>query len=332
MSSVTSTEVGDAALARSLDGEPIRSIHVGFGEIGRLILGVAQERAGLEPCAVIDPSEAARRVAADAGVPAYENLAQALEDGVDADAAFHATGSRLEVVAVELTRLVDGGFDVVSTCEELSFPLHRSELAAELNRHAEAAGRRILGIGVNPGFVMDVLPLTLTSVCHSLRSIRVSRHVDTGLRRAALREKTGAGISVEEFARRAAQPGSIGHVGLVESLLLLAHGLDWDLEDVASSTDPYVFDGSDEAAGVVHRASGHTTDGRSLELLLEMAVGHPDPGDRIEVEAEPNVSVSVDGGIFGDTATAAVVVNAVAGLRTCAPGLRVASDLIRLHA
>src|SRR4029077_20857612 len=86
----------------------------------------------------------------------------------------HSTGSRLRDVASQLKELLERGCHVVSTCEELSFPLDQT-IRADLQQTARANNVTLLGTGVNPGFVMDKLPLTVTSVCQRIDAIQIVR-------------------------------------------------------------------------------------------------------------------------------------------------------------
>ena len=90
--------------------------------------------------------------------------------------------------------------NVVSSCEELSYPYEKSPvLAARLDRLARENGVAVLGTGVNPGFLMDAWPLFMTGVCAEVKEIKASRVQDASVRRVPFQEKIGAGKTKEEF-------------------------------------------------------------------------------------------------------------------------------------
>jgi len=67
---------------------------------------------------------------------------------------------------------------VVSSCEELSFPeLQHPQLAQELDEAALQGGATLLGTGVNPGFVLDLLPVVVAGACAEVMRVRCLRVV-----------------------------------------------------------------------------------------------------------------------------------------------------------
>lgn len=110
---------------------------------------------------------------------------------------------------------------MVSTCENLSYPwLKTPELATELEQAARDGGVTIVGTGVNPGFVLDALPVLLCRPCEAVHRVEAERVVNTAMRRKQLQLKTGAGLTPEEFHERV-RAGQLGHVGLGESAALI---------------------------------------------------------------------------------------------------------------
>src|SRR5262249_27069929 len=131
--------------------------------------------------------------------------------------------------------------------------------------------------------------------------------------------------------------GTVRHVGLPESVDALAAAFDWQLTDVREEIGPIVAErptpsGLGEIApgavtGVRQRATG-VVDGRQVVgLTLEMAVGLANPRDEVFLSGDPDVSMVIPGGLHGDVATAAVVVNAIPLVVQAAPGLRVMAEL-----
>src|SRR5262249_30876365 len=122
-------------------------------------------------------------------------------DGVDC--AIVTTSSSLASCAPTFRDLLARGATVVSTCEELSWPyLRHARLARELDRLAKEHGGRLLGTGVNPGFLMDAFPVAATAISKSVARVEVHRYQDASSRRIPFQKKIGVGLDVAEFRRR----------------------------------------------------------------------------------------------------------------------------------
>jgi hypothetical protein len=301
--------------------KPITVAQFGVGPIGAEITRLLLSKSWVQLVAVvdIDPAKVGRDAGEvvgfgrDCGVKITPSL------DVHADVVCHSTGSRLRDVAPQLRMLLERGSHVVSTCEELSFPLD-PPVRSELQHVARANNVTLLGTGVNPGFVMDKLPLTITSVCQSIESVRIIRIQNASTRREPLQRKVGAGMTVEEF-RAAVDAGKIKHMGLKESLMLVGNGLGAEFEDVSDERiEPIVAErevvtqylkvAPGQVAGVHQTIEGKGRIDVSLEL--RMYVGAEDvAADRVIVKGVPDVEMEIKGGVHGDRATAAMVVNAI---------------------
>ena len=257
------------------------------------------------------------------------------------DVVLHATGSSLAQVAPQLHEIIARGVSVISTCEELSFPwTAQPQLAADLDAAARRAGVTLLGTGINPGYAMDALPLMLTAPCTRVQAVRVRRVVDAAQRRGPLQQKIGAGLSPETFAQKV-QEGTVRHVGLPESLHMLTTSLGWRLDRSENTIEPVLADElittdfvsvqPGQVAGVRQVASGFIGDREVLRLELRMYLGAPDPQDTVEIDGEPPVRMTIQGGLHGDYATAAMVVNAIPSVRRAGAGLASMADIPLVH-
>lgn len=252
-----------------------------------------------------------------------------------ADVVCHSTGSRLREVADQLESLLSRGSHVVSTCEELSFPLD-VEIRERLQHVARTANVALLGTGVNPGFVMDKLPLTITSVCQDVKSVEIIRIQNASTRREPLQRKVGAGMTVDEF-RAAVAAGKIKHMGLKESLILVGNGLGVEFDSVTDEKiEPIVADreiktqylsvAPGQVAGVHQTIYGKGRIDVSLEL--RMYVGAEDvAADRVIVHGIPDVEMTIKGGVHGDRATAAMVVNCIPRIVQARHGVLTMDDI-----
>ena len=319
------------------DRDPIRVIHVGLGQIGTAIARAIVGRADLDSVAAFDPGPAVAGKTLDelcgdgvASLPVRGDLAAAVADG-GPQVALHAVASHIPAIESQLVALTRAGLNVVTTAEELICPPPcHSEATARIDAAARKAGVTIFAAGVNPGVLMDRLPIYLSSLCIRVDGVRVRRLVDLSRRREALRRKMGVGEERAEVERRIAA-GVIGHVGLLESMQHLADGLGWRLGDVEERLAPVLAEtdiekaGESVSAGCVvglhHTAVAAGLDGRGLELSLTMRLDAEEPVDEVEIDGEPPLRVRFEGGVAGDQATVATVINAVRYTAEAAPGL-----------
>lgn len=306
-----------------------RCIIFGLGPIGIGIAEVALERGHIVVGAVdIDPAKTGRPLsvlvpAADPVV--IQRTADALLNA-GADVVLHSTQSRIEQVMPQLVPLLDAGLNVISTCEEIAYPWHHHpKEAALLDEIAKKRGARIIGLGVNPGFVMDALPVMLRAPSRRVDRITVERVVDVGLRRETLRRKVGVGMTVDAF-RRGVADGSIGHVGLLQSAAMIAAAMGWTLDAIEESIEPQV-DGVRGVRGLRQLCRGLRDGDALITLDLIMADGMERPRDLVRIDGIPPITMEVPGGIHGDVATWAIIVNAIPGLLASRPGLLVATQI-----
>lgn len=316
----------------------LRVLHLGLGPLGRMI-AEQLHRSGIGVVAgAIDPAAAMRGkrlsdVMGDYG-SANPTIAGSIDEiGVNAafDVAIVTTASDLPACAPTFRQLLDRGMAIVSTCEELLFPwLRYRELATELDSLSRRSGGRLLGTGVNPGFLMDTLPVVATGVCTDVRGLLIERVQDATTRRVPFQRKIGAGLSPTEFARRSAE-GSLRHVGLGESLHFVAHYLGLRFDAWTESIEPVltgvplpcamgiIQPGS--AAGVHQTARGMLAGRDVVRLEFIAAIGQPDPHDRIRVDADPPIDLILRGGVHGDRATTNIVINSLPCIMEATPGL-----------
>ena len=256
---------------------------------------------------------------------------------VHAEVALHTTSSFLPDIYDQIEGLIDAGVDVVSSTEELSYPaLQQPELTAKLDALARAKGVTVFGTGVNPGFVMDVLPLVMTGVCQKVERVKVERIVNASTRRGPLQRKIGSGMTKEEF-EELAKGGRMGHVGLVESVALIAHGLGWDIDAVEEILEPAIAPKAivteharvepGQVAGIQQRAWGLKEGEKLIILELQMYLDAEDPHDAVVLEGVPPIHLRIENGTAGDFATVATLINAIPRVVTAPPGLLTAEQL-----
>jgi 4-hydroxy-tetrahydrodipicolinate reductase len=330
---------------RYLQQDKIRTIHYGIGAIGSEVVKACLANPDIEIVAAIDahPSKSGRDLGEAAGIghtlgiPVHYEVEAVLKD-VYADVIVHCTGSSLTEVYPQLMAIVGAEKSVISSCEELAFPWTRyPEISQKLDRKARETGVRILGTGVNPGFVMDLLPLMLMIATQGVKGIRVERIVDVSTRRIQLQRKAGVGLSTQGF-QRGATDGAIGHVGLRESVFMIADTLGWRLEDVVETLEPVIATDRKKtefysvekgyALGLRQSARGIMNGQEVIRLDLEMSLGAKDPRDVIDIDGTPRIRTVIPGAIQGDQATAAILANCVPAIaRSRMVGLLAMRDL-----
>lgn len=321
----------------------IRIIQFGLGPIGRATACHVLERDGLELVGAvdIDPAMAGRDIGdviglgRPLGVAVAPTLAAAL-DGTTADAAIHMTTSYFDSLGQQIEQLLAAGLDVVSTAEELSFPwLSHAEDAERIDRLARQAGKTVLGTGVNPGYLMDCLPLGLTGICQRVDRIEITRVIDASQRRGPFQAKIGSGLSVDEFNERMSA-GRMGHVGLPESMGMIFDTLGRELVRYESSVEPVVaevrattrhFDvAPGQVKGLKQVARGYDPNGEFVTLVFIAALAAEGDGDTIRITGRPNLEVTLHG-TNGDLCTVAMAAGAVRRVVAAPPGLVTMCDL-----
>lgn len=321
----------------------VRIVHVGLGALGLRVLGDFLQRGMGRVVGAVDdhPSLVGRDLAELVpGLPDGLRIAGSIEELPPLDAANAAivtTSSSLESCMSTFVALLERRVHVISSCEELAYPwLRHPVAAAELHERCVKARRSLLGTGVNPGFVMEFLPVALSGACHGVDSVEVWRVQDAALRRRPFQTKIGAGLDLAAFEARRAD-GSLRHVGLGESLHFLAHYLGWTLERWEETLEPVVAERDLEcglgtvragcAAGVRQVAEGWRANELAARLVFQAAIGQPDPHDRVVLRGDPPVDLVLRGGLHGDVATSAVLLNAIQAVREAEPALHTMASI-----
>jgi 4-hydroxy-tetrahydrodipicolinate reductase len=297
------------------DPQVVRVAVIGLGPIGRIAAERVLADQRLHLVGLVDPAFAGEQhhgiaVAADASL-------------LDADVALLCTSSDIDAVAAQSRPLLERAISVVSSCEVLSYPWDQwADLAASLDQVAAEAGAVIVGAGVNPGFVMDVMPSIVASASTGVHAVRLFRDVDLATRRPQLAAKMGVGETKESWYQSEAQ---WGHRGLVESIQLVGTTLGWSIGPVEFERVPH-FDAQGTVDGLAERASARDSAGRSIEAELRFGVGMADL-DRVEVDGIPSIRLTIDGGTAGEPATVARMLHTAHKIGTLRPGLRLPTEV-----
>ena len=191
----------------------------------------------------IDPAKAGRDLGEVAGVGrtlrvrVSGDVRKAIK-AAKPDVVVLCTSSSLKRVLPQMAEILKLKVPIVSTTEELAYPTKGNmKYARAIHQLARKSKVAVLGTGVNPGFVMDALPITLTGVCERVEALRIDRVQDARIRRLPFQQKIGAGLTRDQFQKKV-DDGSVRHVGLAESVSMIAEAMGWKLDRITDEIQP----------------------------------------------------------------------------------------------
>lgn len=322
----------------------IRVLHFGLGPIGAAIVRQVATRPGFTIVGAVDIDDA--KVGRDLGdvvghkkrlgVKVSNDAAKALKASKP-DVVVHCTSSSIRKVLPEIETILKSKTPIVSTTEELSYPDYTHvRQARQIDRLARKAKVGVVATGVNPGFAMDALPIMLTSVCERVDRIVVNRIQDARIRRLPFQQKIGAGLTTEQFQKKV-DDGSVRHVGLTESIAMIADALGWTLDRITDDIQPklaavtisseFLAVDPGYVCGIIQDGVGYRKGEPVIRLHMEAYLGAPETYDSVDIEGSPRLSVKAPGGIHGDVATVSLVVNTIPKILAAGPGLHTMRDL-----
>lgn len=316
----------------------------GLGPIGISCINLAAEKpwAKVVGGVDIDPAKVGKSLKDVTNNPklaeakVYGSFAELLKQDKP-DIIFHTAGSKAEGAIEQIKPMAEAGLCVSSSCEELLFPKLRAPKAAEeLDAICKKHGGRVVGTGVNPGFVMDVLPVCLTGVSRTVDRIYAERVVNASTRRQPLQKKIGSGMDPDEM-RRLFKAGKAGHAGFLESLHLIGHCMGWEFTSTSEIFHPMIasYDiqtqhfnvKAGQCCGIHQIVEGKVGNQQKVLMDLKMYLDAQDPHDSVKIYGDPFLDVRVQNGTAGDHATVASLVNAGPRLLKSAPGLLLMTDI-----
>jgi hypothetical protein len=323
---------------------PIRVLHFGLGPIGLGIVRQVAERKGFTIVGAvdIDPAKVGKDLGEVAGlgkrlkVLIAEDAAKAIKASKP-DVAVFCTNSSLRQVVAQFETALKLRVPIVSTTEELAYPTKRNmRYAREIHEMAKKGRVAVLGTGVNPGFTMDALPITLTGVCERVDAVHVDRIQDARIRRLPFQKKIGAGLTPEQFQQRVDE-GTVRHVGLAESISMIADALGWKLDRISDEIQPKIAETAVTSeflavepgfvCGLVQDGVGYRKGQAAITLHMEAYLGAPESYDAVEISGSPALKMKISGGVHGDIATASITVNSIPKVLEAAPGLHTMRDM-----
>jgi 4-hydroxy-tetrahydrodipicolinate reductase len=330
-------------------GNPIPVLLLGIGQMGSGIARLVIEKEGLELVGAV--GRRPEHVGVDLGraigldrdlmVPISADLAKTTRL-TRPQIAIQATCSRLAEAWEEITTLVGHGVSVISIAEEMAFPACASSARAEeLHKLAVAHRVAILGTGVNPGFVLDLLVIALTGVCSRVDSITATRVNDLSPFGPTVLRSQGVGLTPEQFHAGLREGTVVGHIGFQESAHMIARAVGWNISRIVETREPiiarvarqtpFVTIVPGSVAGCLHKAVAYREDQPLITLIHPQQVQPQsegnETGDTIEIHGVPHVRFAGSPEIPGGAATIALAVNMIPHVLNADPGLHTMADL-----
>lgn len=322
----------------------IRVMHIGLGPIGAAVAAQVSVRPGFQIVGGVDldPAKVGRDLGDVIGltrrlrIPVTSDLVATLRK-TKPHVAVLCTSSSLTAVMPQIEAVLAAKVPIVSTTEELAYPWRTHiRQGRRIDASAKKAKVAVLGTGVNPGYAMDALPIALTAACERVDRIVVNRVQDARIRRLPFQQKIGAGLTPAQF-RKEVDAGRVRHVGLTESLAMIGDALGWTLDRITDTVRPMLAPENVSSellaveagyvSGIIQDGIGYRKGVEVIRLHMEAYLGAPESYDSVDIEGTPPLSMKVSGGIHGDIATVAIVVNSIPKVLETTPGLHTMRDM-----
>jgi len=260
--------------------------------------------------------------------------------GLEDTAYYKPSTSQPFTFTVVSEQIIESGTDVISICEELSYPFrYYPDLSKELDLLAKSKDVTIVGTGINPGYLMDLLPIIITAPCQEVKSIKVIRMMNSAKRRESFQRKIGTGLTSEEFHQKINNKEITGHVGLTQSIQMIVAALGFHYDEIiefpskeiiaekefTTSYGEIVQEGY--VCGLQSKAIAKKGDREILVLDFLAFAGDHEEFDSIEITGNPPLHQKIIGGVHGDVGTAAMVANLIPIVVKAKAGLLTMKDL-----
>lgn len=253
-----------------------------------------------------------------------------------------ATDSYTQKAFPRIKYVLEKKINVISTAEEMSYPKAQNpELAEELTKIAKENGVTVLGTGINPGLMMDLLVVCLTGCMIDVEHIEAKRVNSLSPFGPAVMEEQGVGITVEQF-EQGVQNGSLaGHVGFAESIHMIGDAIGWKVEKfeqqmrpIVTEIDrksPYGFAKAGNVAGVNMTGQGYVEGAIKIDMIhpqqIEPELAGISTGDYITIQGTPSIHMANNPEVEGGLGTIAMCVNMIPHVINAKPGLKTMIDL-----
>ena len=260
-----------------------------------------------------------------------------------ADVVLLATDSFTKKAYDKIVYLLENKLNVISTAEEMAYPAaSEPELTAKMDKTAKANGVSVLGTGINPGLIMDLLVVLMTGACIDVDHIKAERVNSLSPFGPAVMEEQGVGLTKNAFIKGAGDGSLAGHVGFNESVGMITDAIGWKLSSKVQQTQEpivttvprktkYIEVEAGNVAGCSMNGDGYVDGKLKVEMVhpqqIEPELEGTDTGDYVTIKGTPDVNLSIKPEIPGGIGTIAMCVNMVPQIINASPGLKTMLDL-----
>ncbi len=329
--------------------ENIKIVIWGFGAMGAGMAAMLNKKKGVDIVGVCDlhPERAGKSVAEVLNINSWDDviISKDIDEVLSAekiDLCLLATDSFTKGAYPKLKMIMEKGINVITTAEEMAYPkAQEPELAAELHEIAKANGVTVLGTGINPGMIMDLLVVCLTGCMETLDHVEAKRVNSLSPFGVTVMEEQGVGITEEDYNRRVAADDMAGHVGFSESIHMIADAVGWkvgkfeqQMKPIFTTVDrksPYGFAAAGTLAGINMTGQGTIENEVKIDMIhpqqIEPEMEGTHTGDYITLQGNPPVSMSITPEVDGGIGTIAMCVNMIPHVINANPGLKTMIDL-----
>ncbi|KAF1080528.1 MAG: 2,4-diaminopentanoate dehydrogenase [Candidatus Rifleibacterium amylolyticum] len=324
----------------------------GFGAMGSGMAEVLLRKKGVEIVGVCDihPDRVGKSMFEVLGVPRGDHKDVVIHSEINkviskksADVVLLATDSFTSKAFDKIKLIVELGINVISTAEEMAYPKAKEpKLTAEMDRLAKANGVSILGTGINPGLIMDLLVVLMSGACTDVEFVKAERVNSLSPFGPAVMEEQGVGISLDEFNKKSKEGHLAGHVGFNESISMICDAIGWKLDKAVEQTmapivsnvqrkTKYAEVKPGDVAGCTMKGFGYVNGKLAVEMIhpqqIEPELEGTDTGDYVVIKGTPNVNLANKPEIPGGIGTIAMCINMIPQVINARPGLHTMLDL-----
>lgn len=328
---------------------PIRVLQWGLGAMGSGMAKLMLEKNGLKIVAAVDsrPDYVGKdlgdvlKVGKTLGVKVTDKPEEVLKKE-NVDIVVIATTSWLKEQIPDLRRIVSAGINCISIAEEMADAYAQNPiLARELDELAIKHKVTVLGTGVNPGFVLDLIVVALSGGNHTVERIEASRVNDLSPYGPTVMQTQGVGTTPEAFKAGIADGSIVGHVGFPESIHMISDALGLGVDRIVQNREPIISKVYRETphvkvqpgmvAGCSHIGIGYRGDKEIIKLIHPQQIlpelENENTGDYINIYGKPEIHMSIKPEIAGGIATEGLAVNMIPHVVAATPGLKRMIDM-----
>ncbi len=253
-----------------------------------------------------------------------------------------ATDSYTANAYPKIKKIVEYGVNVISTAEEMAYPkANEPELSKKMNELAIKHNVTILGTGVNPGMMMDLLAICISGVVEDIESFEISRINSLSPFGKTVMEEQGVGLTLKDFNEKMSKDEIAGHVGFKESAYMLADAMGLAVKDFSQSMKPIITNVDRKSPHGFAKKGDVCGVEMSSEVILENGIKiklyHPQQiepemvgvktGDYIKINGKPGINLANAPEVEGGIGTIAICVNMIPHVLNAKAGLVTMIDL-----